>query len=338
MTAHRDVFIDRLFDKAVDDKTIRLVAVDMGAPSLDRWRRDLPDQFVYGGISEQNSINISAGMSSEGCKVYVYYMGCWSMRCLEQMKYSCSMADNPITIVGNGIGLGYAPAGPAHEPTEDITYLKSVYGIEIITPSNEPMVESVVDLTYDTPRLRCIRIERTSSPEVEGLFPRTHPISQSSLDRGMAVIENGLSESITQGAKPKIGIVSMGYMLGRGLECQRSLLAKGYEASVIDLWRIKPINAEVLRETITPYDVIVTLEEHILSGGFGASICEAVCDMGLSKRILRIGLPERYVFENGTRDYLLDMNGLSTKDICLKIEGFIDGVAHDTKSSVAYSG
>ena len=70
MTSQRDAFIDRLFERAVNDKDIYLISVDMGAPSLDRWRAELPDQFFAAGISEQNAINFAAGLAGAGKKVY----------------------------------------------------------------------------------------------------------------------------------------------------------------------------------------------------------------------------------------------------------------------------
>ena len=68
---------------------------------------------------------------------------------------------------------------------------------------------------------------------------------------------------------------------------------------------------------------MVTIEEQTLDGGFGSAICEAICDLGLNKKVLRLGLPERFIFENGSRDHLINTNGLSVQNIVEKIETFI---------------
>ena len=120
MTSQRDVFIGELFKLAKKDKDVYLITVDMGAPSLDAWRTQLPEQLIYAGISEQHAINFAAGLSSKGKKVYIYFMASWVARCFEQIRYSCAIGGNPVTILGNGVGLGYAPAGPAHETNDDI--------------------------------------------------------------------------------------------------------------------------------------------------------------------------------------------------------------------------
>ena len=160
MISQRDAFISSLFNKAQDNPNIILISVDLGAISLDMWREKLPDQFIYTGISEQHTINFAAGLSAQQKKVYVYFMACWSARCLEQIRYSCAMANHPITILGNGVGLGYAPAGPAHSPTEDIAYMKSILGLQIFSPANSQVAETLVDLTLEERKLSYVRLER----------------------------------------------------------------------------------------------------------------------------------------------------------------------------------
>ena len=321
MSSQRDTFINRLFERAQDDESICLISVDMGAPSLDRWRTDLPNQFIAAGISEQNAINYAAGLSAAGKKVYVYFMASWVARCFEQIRYSCAMANNPITILGNGVGLGYAPAGPAHEPNEDIAYMRSLCGIEIYSPANCEFTRSLVDLTCDHPKLRYIRLER-SYPNVLDRLYIFGPPSKQFLDVGMYPIFPGLADPPRANQRPKICILSSGYMLGRAHDTYKKLIENGYETTVVDVWKVKPLNTEQLARTISEYDLVVTLEEQTLSGGFGSAICEAVSDEDLRKSVLRIGLPERYIFENGNREHLLNTNGLSVDEIYDKILKF----------------
>jgi len=324
MMSQRDTFISNLFEKAKLDKDIYLISVDMGAPSLDRWRSDLPEQFFAAGISEQNAINFAAGLAANGKKVYVYFMACWVARCFEQIRYSCAMAGNPITILGNGVALGYSPAGPAHCPNEDIAYMKSLCDIEIHSPSNNTMVKDLVNLTCEKPKLRYIRLERKHAEVMEDAYP-SWLSGTNSVDSGLRLVRPGLSEPRNPG-KLKICILSSGYMLGRVCEAQEDLRLKGYEVSVIDVWRVKPINTKLFHNTVKEYDVFVTVEEQTLSGGFGSSVLETMADIGLKRDVLRIGLPERYIFENGDRDYHIDNNGLSSNDISNKVVKFCEGL------------
>ena len=318
MSSQRDIFLTHLLERAKVDKDVYLISVDMGAPSLDRWREELPDQFFAAGISEQNAINFAAGLSATGKKVYVYFMACWAARCFEQIRYSCAMANNPITILGNGVGLGYAPAGPAHEPTEDLAYMRSLCGIKIYSPTNACMAEKLVDLTCDVPKLRYIRLER-KYPGVLDDFYKNIISSQRFLQNGISLIKGGLSDPPRQHKEKRVCILSSGYMLGRALDVSERLISSGYEASVVDLWKIKPINTSLFEKIAAPYDLLVTLEEQTLSGGFGSAVAEVVIDLNLGKEVLRIGLPERYIFENGNREHLLDENGLSVHSIYEKV-------------------
>ena len=312
MKAQRDTFISELFELAKTDKDIILMSVDMGAPSLDIWRETLPDQFIAAGISEQNAINVAAGLANSGKKVYVYFMAAWVARCFEQIRYSCAMAKNPITILGNGVALGYAPAGPAHEPNEDIGYMRTINGIEIWSPANTSATKSLVKLTVEKPALRYIRLERNHAKEVEEFEFNTN--------NTINLIRSGLKEPVE--GEPRIAILSSGYMLGRADNAWSTLINK-HQISLYNVWRIKPLNASQLGNILSNYTHVVTIEEQTLDGGFGSAICEAICDLGLNKKVLRLGLPERFIFENGSRDHLINTNGLSVENIVEKIETFV---------------
>lgn len=314
----RDTFISNLFEKAKQDKDIIMISVDMGAPTLDIWRETLPDQFIAAGISEQNAINVAAGLSSQGKKVYVYFMASWVGRCWEQIRYSCAMADNPITILGNGIALGYAPAGPAHEPTEDIAYMRSINHIEIHSPANNNVVKALVDLTLEEPKLRYLRLERKFASEVEDLYPN---MSLHSVKSGLCLVKGGLTEE--ENKNKRVAILTNGYMLGRGYKVWQQLIENGYEVSLYDVWKLKPLNSDLLQQNLKRYSHLVTIEEQSLDGGFGSIISEFICDNQLSFKLLRLGLPEKFIFENGTRDHLIDTHGLSVKEIYNNITNFV---------------
>lgn len=309
--AQRDAFISRLFQLAKKDKDIIFIAVDFGATALDQWRDELPDQFIYAGISEQNAINVAAGLSASGKKVYVYYMAAWSARCFEQIRYSCAIGDNPITILGNGVGLGYSPAGPAHNPTEDIAYMQSLCGIEILSPLTDDVARDLADLSISSRCLRYIRFERSYNKDLE----RFH-YSSEDLSAGFKVLKSKL------GSSKKVAILSSGYMLHRALEVANKI--ENLNVTVIDCFRIKPFSKVLIKDHLAKFDYIITLEEQTLSGGFGSVICSEISDYGIKVSLKKLGLPESYIFENATRDYLIDKNGLSVESICEKTKQFLE--------------
>ena len=213
-------------------------------------------------------------------------MAAWLARCFEQIRYSCAMAKNPITLLANGVALGYAPAGPAHETNDDIAYMRSILDLEIHCPTNLEMVKTLVNLTYEEPKLRCIRLERHYATDFDGCYnnPETN------------FIEKGIHPVIGDGKK--VALLSYGFMLGRMKEVVEKLIQDGVDVTLYDVFKLKPMNSDLLKEYINDCDYVVTCEEQTLSGGFGSIICETLADIGLQKNILRIGLPDRYIFEN----------------------------------------
>ena len=310
MKAQRDVFIQALYEKALLDKDIIFISADMGAPTLDQWAENLSDQFIAAGISEQNAINVAAGMAKEGKKVFVYMMASWFARCYEQVRYSCAMAKNPITILGNGVALGYAPSGPAHEPNEDIALARTLVGIEVYSPSNENSTFELVDLCLNVPKLRYVRLERSFDKDIKDFAY--------SVDDTATTLLKSSTES-----KEKLAIISSGYLLGRAKKIYDKL-QETYDVKLIDLWRIKPLDQNKFYSVLEDRTHVITLEEQTLDAGFGSAVCEFLFDNKLCPFVKRIGLPEQYIFENGTRDFLLDTNGLSLQNLESEILSFIN--------------
>lgn len=314
MSSQRDTFLAELLEIAKKDEKVILLSADMGAPTLDLWREQLPKQVFQTGIAEQSTITFGAGLAARGYKVYVYTMGSWAARCFEQLRYCGGMGNLPITFLANGVGLGYVPSGPGHCSTEDIAYMRSLVGVEIYSPANCNNVKSLVNLTYENPKFRYIRLERSYAKELDSLnndFP----------DYGMRFVGNEQKGCVMG----NISILSSGYMLSRALKLKELAAERrlGF-INVIDLFRVKPIDRTIFAKFVS-YDHLITLEEQTLSGGFGSAVCEVVCDLGNKNRILRLGLPEKYIFENGTREEVLDSNGLSVENIYNEIKKFIGG-------------
>lgn len=311
MAAPRDIFIGKLFEFAQKDSSIIFISVDLGAPSLDKWRSELPNQFIAAGISEQNAINVAAGLAASGKKPYVYMMASWAARCFEQIRYSCAMGGNPITILGNGVALGYAPAGPAHEPTEDLAYMRAIEGIEINSPSSAQLTIDLAIESVNNPKLRYIRLERSVDAALEGF----ETSDNSYFDNGMHV-KNYFRAS--DNAK-KVCVFSSGYVLHRAEEvCEIIASETNFEVVLIDLWRIKPMNQYSIKEHVKDCDFLISIEEQALFGGFSGAILETLSDLRLDKRLNRFGLDSAFIFENGTRDQLLDANGLKVQEIASK--------------------
>ena len=240
-------------------------------------------------------IDMAAGLSLSGKKVYVYAMSPFiSLRCIEQIKCSLALMELPVTVVSVGPGLGYADAGPTHYSTEDIACYRSLVGIEVISPADQISTQKAAIMTLNNPKLRVVRLERNALPNI--------------VDKDTFDINQGF-HTLKQGSN--VCILSSGYLLQRALSVSEN---SNESIGVIDLFRIKEIPSSLMSE-LGSYKHIVTIEEQCLSGGFGSAVLEFVCDNKLDIKVTRLGLDEMYFFENGGRDYLLNKHGLSEEDI-----------------------
>ena len=293
----RDVFIDNVYNYAKKNKDIFFTTPDMGAPSLDDFRLNISNQFIHAGICEQHMVAMAAGLTLMNKKVICYAMAPFiTSRCFEQIKCSVSAMDQPVNLVGIGVGLGYANAGPTHYTTEDIATMRVFPNIEIITPCDEISTRKLVDYIFKENKFRFIRLDRDVVNKIYN--------SENQID-----YEKGFHKIIDN--KNKKCVISCGYLLSK---CYQEINNKGLNFSLIDLFKIKPLSKKLIDE-ISKYEEIITIEEQWTDGGFGSAISEFLNENGVIKKIHKYGLDKKFYFENGGRDYLLKNNGLDWEKI-----------------------
>jgi transketolase len=300
LSSQRDTFLLELLKYAKHDSDIVLLSVDMGAPAIDHWKRDLPNQYLEMGISEQNAINVAAGLSRGGKKVFVYFMAVWIHRCFEQIRYSSAIAGNKITILGNGVGLGYAPAGPAHEPNEDVAVMRTLHGINIYASSTSSLMKEIVSECLVSDKSNYVRFERKS---VENYILPT-VIRKEFFNVHKTPAGEGKYS-------PTILVVSYGNVSNRVAKAISNYPGKFTKVNFIDLVKIWPLDSEAIKSELIGIKKLLFIEEQSISG----SIFEAFCTqfridlMGIE--VKSIHLPGEYIFENGDQETLLNKFGFS---------------------------
>ncbi len=300
----RDAFIDQIYDIAKKRQDVVFLCCDLGAAALDRFRAELAPQFIHTGISEQNMMDVAAGMAQCGKTVYAYAMAPFvTFRCFEQIKVSLAAMKQPVTLVGVGIGYGYDDAGPTHYATEDLTVMRSLAGIEIFTPSDDRQVQEVAKLSYSKPALRYVRLDRKFLPHLYDNRPDFK-------------IEDGIAETVKG---KKACVVASGFMVHTAMKAREALASQGIDLGVIDVFRLKPLNSAQLAQLVKPYDTLFTLEEHFLSGGFGSAILEGLSDQRVLKPVTRIGVEDHYYFDNGGRSHVHKLCGIDPESVTRKI-------------------
>ena len=296
----RDVVIDKIHNAARKDKDILFISADLGAAALDDFRSELPDQVIFAGVSEQNMVDLASGLALSDKKVFLYGMAPFiTARCYEQVKCVIASMHLPVTLIGVGVGLGYDHATLTHFTPEDVACMRSLNGIEILSPSDEESATIMATEAINNPAFRYIRLERKAQDHIyHGEFSKA-------LGQGFAQLGEGRD----------VAIVACGYMLHKALKAQKILADKDVSAGVIDLFRIKRVNVTGLSEILATYSTLLTVEEQQLEGGFGSAVVEALVDRNSFKPVKRLGIRDGFVVVNGDRDTLHDLYGIDTPHI-----------------------
>jgi transketolase len=294
----RDAFIEEITKKLNQDKNIFFLSADFGAAALDDLRERFPSNFLHCGISEQTMLDLAAGLALEGNKVFVYAMAPFlSLRAIEQTKCGAGLMNLPVCLLSVGIGLGYADSGPTHYSTEDFACFRAIVGSSIYTPADVTSTKLIAEDILKNPKFSYIRLDREVLPKI------SPEITTEDFNKGFKVFG--------QVDDKKIALISHGKMLHKCLEIYKKDTNRFF---CVDIFRSKPFPND-LPKTISACKGIIVVDEQSPSGNLSSCIFEGFSHQNLFPKIISKSLPEKYIFENGGREFLLNKFGLSSKDI-----------------------
>ena len=298
-TDPRDAVFEELYNIAAQDERVILLTTDTGAFKFKDFKNNLPRQFINVGIAEQNAMSVAAGLTTTGKKVFVFGISSFvTLRCYEQIKVDICCMNLPVTILGMGTGYGYSYDGPTHHITQDISIIRALPGITIWSPSDCTMTAVAVHLAYQNNGPSYIRIDK--GPLKEIYDPENPDFS------------DGLSTPL---AGKDLMIVATGPMVTQAFKVSDELTIKGVEAGIIDFYRLKPANETLFVESVKDAKRVVTLEEHTICGGFGDMVCAIMAENNIFVPVKRIGIPDNYHLELGTREWVRALDGLDVAGI-----------------------
>jgi transketolase len=310
--AMRDAFLDRICHAMELDERIFFVTADFGSPVLDRIRAQFPTRFVNVGIAEQNLINVSAGLATEGFTVFAYAIAPFiTMRCYEQIRVNLALLSTirslNVTLIGVGVGYSYVVSGPTHQCYEDLTIMRALPSVSIYSPSDHVVTAALFDTCRDTPGPKYLRLDAQVLPV---LYESTQP----TLRKGFHVLRTGNN----------VSLIATGYMVHIALDVAERLAAVGIQASVIDLFDVSHFDTEALQEALNPSSTLVTLEEGFSGrGGLDAMMFDWLARCKMDIRLLNIGVEGGYRFELGTRTELHEQVGIGVNVVTKKIIQFL---------------
>ena len=299
----RTAYLDTLYELAQNDKRVYALISDNGAIVYDKYRRDLPEQYLNLGISEANMIGMAAGMASCGKIPFAYTIGAFlAYRAYEFIRNDVCLQNQNVKIVGTGAGQVYSTLGPTHHSTEDLGGLRAMPNLTIICPASPLEVRKATKAAYEYEGPVYLRLGTNREPEIyEGDY------------------EFQFGKAVTLKEGNDITLIGTGSILKDVLYAAEQLKSEGINARVIDMHTIKPIDQEAVIKAVEETGKIVTVEDHNIIGGLGSAVAEVIAQSGKGVQFKRLGLQG---FSNGYGTYaqVKEMNGIGIERISDEIK------------------
>ena len=294
----RDAFFNEVYAIAARDPNVMFLTADMGAFSLNKFKEDLSSQYINVGVAEQNLVSIAAGLALGGKRVFIYTIAPFvTQRCYEQIKIDLCCMRLPVAIIGVGAGITYSNDGPTHHAIQDIAIMRALPEMTILNPSDSVAAAAAAGIAYKSHGPVYVRIDK-------GKLPLLYDSNKDFSD-GLALLRKG----------GDLTIIATGVMVHQAFKVADELAKHSIDAGIIDVYRIKPINDELLLASIEQSNRIVTLEEHSIIGGIGSAISEILVDRGKALPMKRIAIADKNCVGYGDRDWMHSCYGLDVNSI-----------------------
>jgi transketolase len=265
-----------------------------------------PARFFNVGMAEQNMIAMAAGLAKTGLVPYCTTYGVFATRrAYDFVAIACAHSRLKVRIFAGLPGLTTSYGG-THQAIEDLALMRAVPGLTVIDPCDATEMTQLVPAIVDVDGPVYVRLVRGTVPVV--------------LDPARYRFEVGKARRLREGRD--VGIVSTGFMTDRALQAAERLAALGIDAAVLHASTLKPFDAEAVVELAGSVTRLVTIENHVVSGGLGTAVAETLVDHRVRQPLTRLGLPDQWL-ECGSVASLQDKYGLTVDRLTEAIHGLI---------------
>ena len=304
----RDAFVRVLMREMAANPRIVLITGDLGFGVLRPVKERFPGRLINAGIAEQSMVGLAAGLAMTGRKVAVYSIGNFpTLRPLEQIRNDCVYHKADVKIVCVGGGFVYGSLGMSHHATEDMSVMRAIPDMICYTPGDPAETEAVTHDMIWRKGTCYLRLGRGNEPKVhEG------PVKGWSFPK-----------AITLRGGRDIAILSCGGILTQAMDAAERLASKGISARVVSFPCLKPLDTDTVKELLTSFRRIITVEEHTIIGGFGSAVCELLAERGGGCRVRRVGLDDCFSTVVGDQQYLRQTYGMDAASIAEKTEAWL---------------
>ena len=294
---YSEIFAETLVKLANDDdKVVAITAAMPNGTALDLFRPQHPKRYFDVGIAEEHAVLFAAGMATKGYRPFCAIYSTFLQRAFDQIVHDVALQNLPVVFCMDRGGLS-GDDGPTHHGLFDISYLRGVPGLIHMDPKDEDELQDMMytALLHDGPS--AIRYPRGTGP---GAVLKQHP----------EALSIGVAEVIHDGSE--IAIFSLGNMLPEAERLARELESEGHSVAVINARFAKPVDGNCITSYARHCELLVTMEDHVLAGGFGSAVLETLNDAGLDTPVVRVGWPDQFI-EHGKVDDLRVRYGLTAE-------------------------
>jgi transketolase len=301
----RDTVIKELLAHAKKNKDLILITGDLGFGVLDNFIKELPEQFINAGVSEQNMTAIAAGLALEGKKVFTYSIGNFNtLRCLEHIRNDVCYHDLDVTVISVGGGFSYGQLGASHFATEDIAIMGAIPNMKVVAPSSKKSASILMNQIISSKGPYYLRIDKSSGDEFikDELNYEIGKINQSSNSSDVSIFVYG-------------GIINEAYKAKELLE------QDNITVEIIDVHTLKPIDEAKVIEFIKNSKIVVTLEEHNKTGGLSSIIAQICLENNtMPNDFLSFCLNDEFPKIVGDQNFLINHFKLSADNIVKRVK------------------
>ncbi len=305
---NRQVVCEVLSEHARTDRDIVVLCSDSrGSASLAPFAKEFPEQFVETGIAEQDLVGIAAGLAKMGKKPYAASPASFlSTRSYEQAKVDCAYSRTNVKLIGISGGVSYGALGMSHHSAQDIAAMAAIPGMRVYLPSDRFQTRRLFEALLKDDKPAYIRLGRNA---VEDVYAEDD-----------CPFEMNKATVVAEGADALI--VACGEMVKPARDAAALLAKRGISAAVLDMYCVKPLDAEGMLRAAKGKKVVVTVEEHSPFGGLGSMVSQVI-GANDPKKVVNLALPDAPVITGNSKE-VFDHYGLNA-------EGIADTVAEMLK-------
>ncbi len=263
-----------------DSRVVGITAAMNSGTGLNLLQKAMPERYFDVGIAEQQALLFAAGLALQGARPVAAIYSTFLQRAYDQIVHDVCLQQLPVVIAMDRAGL-VGDDGPTHHGVFDIAYLRCLPNMTLMAPRDEAMLVHMLHTAL-----------RHDGGPVGIRYPRGEGVGVP-LPSAPELLEIGTGEILREGER--VALVGYGTGVGKALGAADLLAEGGLDVTVADARFAKPLDTGLLAQLAAEHELLVTVEEGVLAGGFGSGVLETLSDGGLAPRILRVGLPDRYV-------------------------------------------